>query len=523
MTVVKKTIYVCILSFCIFSLSLFGDDGSWNESFHINGGSIYTEEENNAVALEEEILVFDGRATTAIFLFRNTTDEDLKVTCGFPVKITLDTYVEGGYLIIPVGKYGGPRSIAGLKYFETADLESSRDDGEYEFYHPKKIILNEANNRREFLGPGVRPAGISFSIRQDGAPVTVDNVLLERRADERKAWVAFHYKHDLHFPAGSTTTVKVHYSYDLLHGDYGAGIGPEYAWNYIIETGNTWKGPIKKFYFLKPADWRGFTDGIPSVYRGKSMELHYKENYEPGRGSSFELTNTPTRMFEYYQIFDTLKQNCLEDPMEIPKPESPAQAFVSDLGSTGSINQRLSIYTEMGLIPGVGFTADSAFDGAAETAWCENASGAGKGEYLSFRLTKSVWGLSIYNGFTRFHFPDEFFEAAYFEHKLEDPSRGIRDYFGLNNRVKELEITSETGELLYTLSLGDTRAAQDFPGVFLSPGRYRAVIRDVYSGSTWDDTCLGEIIFLDDPLFIQDSPQFMGSDFFLEHLSGFRF
>src|SRR5208283_4071864 len=68
-------------------------------------------------------------------------------------------------------------------------------------------------------------------------------------------------------------------------------------------------------------------------------------------------------------------------------------------------------------------------------------------------------------------------------------------YFAKNNRVKTLDIRRDDGSLAARLQLADTRGVQRFD-VSLAAGTYRAVIADIYRGSRWNDTCLGELSFI---------------------------
>jgi hypothetical protein len=64
-----------------------------------------------------------------------------------------------------------------------------------------------------------------------------------------------------------------------------------------------------------------------------------------------------------------------------------------------------------------------------------------------------------------------------------------------NNRPKVLELASADGKIKLTLPLADSPAVQSFADIFLPKGVYKLVIKDVYRGTKWRDTCLGEIVF----------------------------
>ena len=75
---------------CVLVTGAAGDDGSWSSSFSLNGGSIYSETDDEHIALEKELLVFTGEKTVAFFLFRNTSDHAVTITCVFPITIDLE-------------------------------------------------------------------------------------------------------------------------------------------------------------------------------------------------------------------------------------------------------------------------------------------------------------------------------------------------------------------------------------------------------------------------------------------------
>ena len=66
------------------------------------------------------------------------------------------------------------------------------------------------------------------------------------------------------------------------------------------------------------------------------------------------------------------------------------------------------------------------------------------------------------------------------------------------------------------------RDAQTFSGIFLPAETLRYIIREVYPGSRWNDTCLAEMSFTP----VQSAPAlipWLEDPFFGENLKGFRF
>jgi hypothetical protein len=78
---------------------------------------------------------------------------------------------------------------------------------------------------------------------------------------------------------------------------------------------------------------------------------------------------------------------------------------------------------------------------------------------------------------------------------VDFPDKDTWSYFEKNNRVKTLDLVHDDGSLVQRLQLADTREVQRF-NTSLPAGIYRAVIVDIYPGSRWNDTCLGELRFV---------------------------
>jgi hypothetical protein len=109
---------------------------------------------------------------------------------------------------------------------------------------------------------------------------------------------------------------------------------------------------------------------------------------------------------------------------------------------------------------------------------------------------KPAAGLIISNGFKRFTVDDWVFETGAYEQYVRDDIAGLKDYFQMNGRVKVLEVLNDSGETVAVLDLRDQRDSQTFFGRKFLPGVYRFVIKEVYPGSKWNDTCLAEITFI---------------------------
>jgi hypothetical protein len=113
---------------------------------------------------------------------------------------------------------------------------------------------------------------------------------------------------------------------------------------------------------------------------------------------------------------------------------------------------------------------EMAIDGAGGTAWVENASGYGVGEWieLHFGAPRRVTALEFRNGY----------------------NKGAR--FQENGRLRSLTATFSTGETR-TFSLADHPSAQRVTFAGISAQSVRLTINSVYEGSRWEDTALGDV------------------------------
>jgi len=115
------------------------------------------------------------------------------------------------------------------------------------------------------------------------------------------------------------------------------------------------------------------------------------------------------------------------------------------------------------------------FDGKLDTLWAESSSEEGIGEYVKITLGKprNIDQIEFYNGY-------------------RNP-----DYYAKNNRVSIIEIDIN-GEYYLLQSLTDT---PDRQVINLPESKYiheiTFIIRGVYRGSKWNDTCISEIGFLE--------------------------
>ena len=513
----KKNIMVLILVLLAAS-NMHADAGGWGKSFTINGGSIYSESDDTDIELTKEILIFNGEYTKAVFQFKNTSDKTVTISCGFPVRYALESRYSDGQVTI---SKGSSRPTA-LDYFRTTPL--ALKDG-LSFILPEAIPLNEYNNSREFILPEDLPKDLTFQIAQNGRPVPIEKVLLERHAGEDGAWITFHYKHQLTFDPGEVSVVVAEYYQDLFYGHNKTG--DAHYWYYVIGTGSTWKGPIGELIIVKPASWRGNLKGMDLLMEDRDIVVLKTVKYEPSRDEVFFLygysTSEDVECYYLANRLPGLKKMWIDRSALVTQPDVSSQSFVTSISASSFLPDNISVFTNNGVIEKAGFTPAAAFDGLAETSWCENVQGDGIGQYLEFSLTKAAWGLSMRNGFTRLPVKDWLFDSRRatlpFDSEFRDDSKGFKDYFTQNNRIKKLSVADSAGNILHTLELDDQRDPQVFLGINLPPGRYRFVIENIYQGTKWQDTCLGEVTFLEAEMSPQMS-SFSADPFYMESLRG---
>jgi len=115
--------------------------------------------------------------------------------------------------------------------------------------------------------------------------------------------------------------------------------------------------------------------------------------------------------------------------------------------------------------------ARKAVDGNEKTSWQEGVSGDGIGESLHLELEKA-------------------YNVKYMSFQLGNWNSW--EYYDGNNRPKELEITVGDVNQTITFPDGKTEYWVEFSKECLA-SEIDVVIRSVYEGSQWDDTCIAEI------------------------------
>jgi hypothetical protein len=488
----KKSRVTRILAIALFTICAViarADDGSWSTSFREAAGPIYAETPNVDIALDSELLRFSMRpegVTEAVFLFRNTADHEVRVEAGFPIKVGLS-----GARLLTDSNEGEPSRILYLR--------KGRNEPEARGFLEARAFFGDASSgasgvltipydaaavrrkvdRKDFEDP------FAFSITQDGAPIAWDWVLLESKVLEpgsARLELGFHFHHVLTFKPNSASVVRVTYSQDVLRGAESGGVRTTsyYGWDYVLGTGGTWKGSIGKLLVCVPADAEvSLPEAFAQLGIQGAEKVFLARNYKPAEDDTASLSRSVAGS-TWPGYMEQLWFG--KDIVSAQMPSTPAQDFVNVKGASSSLPDKVTIYTPEGLIKDMDFKPLRLFDGILESAWAESAQGDGIGEWVEIELTRDVAGFQVQNGFSMSFTPVK--------------GTTIDTYFGKNNRVRTLEINSRNSGFSETIDLEDSNEHPQYFPLALPRGIYRFVIRSVYKGSKWSDTCLGEIIFL---------------------------
>lgn len=490
----KRMIFLSI--FALVSITIFADDGSWNVLYDETRGSLYSETENKEITLEKEILKFGGllsATTEAIFQFRNVTDKNLEIDAGFPIKLSInisegtiydDNYqpIEDAYFLSE-SKYGSNEyhvSIAkkifgdNLKYYKNTFEDGFTGQSPY-YFTDNDIEYRKTVQSKDFDNE------YYFTVKQNGKKIDFDFVVIETAVKNSELIVIYNYHHKLFFKPKETSIVECSYSEDCLKGNVnmGYGMGYSYQWDYILGTGGTWKGAIKELYFILP-DSEALVD-LPKPFKYietfKNNKIYLAANYKPEKEDLITVQETITDGPAVY----LLNQTWFEEPEYTELPSSPADSNVKVISASSFINEKVTLYTDNGVIKNADYSPLRLFDGVRETAWCEAAKDDGVGEWVEFEILQDVIGVEIQNGFNKSF--------------TEIEGKDITTYYEKNNRVKTLEFVSKDNKISKEISVDDIKEDFQYIDLTLPKGIYKVFIRDIYKGTKWKDTCIGEIKF----------------------------
>jgi hypothetical protein len=361
------------------------DDGTWGALSTIEQGPLYAVDENPVIALEQELLVLEDHvdgSVSALFQFRNTSDQPVTVEAGFPIRFDFEVTRdheknglsvgpnEGGrpvYSVVSTPKFEGvDRRLLELTGLKVRDWKPPEGDSDWNLYYIREADF--VKRRLERKVPAKTP--LRFSIEQDGKPVRLTSLVVELDPAARPP-VVFHFRHQLHFAPKATSVVRVRYRSKTLSGtDYSEGgltYVDEYTWRYVLRTGATWKGPLGKLVLAVPLG--GHCDD--------------EETWEHlGTWGGYRILTRPP--FEPTAADDLRCRWKHEDHDDSSWSERWAEkkpwtevrtspAGVKGVSASSSVKFTADVYTDCCTVTEAPNTAEAAFDGIIETAWSEGA------------------------------------------------------------------------------------------------------------------------------------------------------
>lgn len=496
------------------------DDGSWvtERGYVPSEGALYSETGDPDVVMEKEYLELRDvglGATRAVFQFHNTRSAGVTVECAFPIRfdftarpITLD----GNGKLVPdtESSVEGQQAPASYKAWDFGDVVPSKnatgqpsaledkgfvksllaalsvrtdpwDAAAGDLYYAGTCFRDDQYPRgRKEMDPAKLLKLFGFHILQDGRELPVETCVADFGAVPGQ--LVLHFRHQLSFTPDGTSVLSVTYAMPTRSAvsaeptaTRSPGVSRQFTWNYMLETASSWKDTLGRIVLAVPPGLHPDLHA-PWQYLGTAKgELFYMaENWKPTSGENLSLEWRDTTA-DYPEFWRRVTEPL--DPGDLPSVDSPAKL----LGASSSLPERADVFLPQGIWRNAPFDAARLFDGLPETAWAVRTPRGGVEEYVRFSLDSDVERIEISNGWQR--------------SSVNFPDKDTWSYYGKNNRVKTLDIVRDDGSLVERLRLADTREVQRF-NVSLSAGIYRAVIVDIYPGSRWNDTCLGELSFV---------------------------
>lgn len=544
---IKKNILLAAL-LALAAAFAFADDGGSYRPEDWSYGNIYVKEPNDKIALENELLVVEqeGKGITALFDFKNTTNELVTVPCAFPMVVSTKFAVKSDGEVshrIPIGN-GDFSDEKVLSLALQKKMPAKYSDG-WTNLNTKKEELLELDKRLTTLKASsyysmLKRIGLSESvfsslaIEQDGKSVPVQTVGIETTVEKDKEktekarngeeiytlTLALHFYHELVFAPGASSILRVKYDTDTEKHSYHSTY--DYHVLYDISTGGTWKGSIKNFVVLTDSGMEAKNSNtkfdVCSLGKFKTnsarLYLYTSQDYKPEKG-------------EYFDFSAEIEWQ--EGPEYVSEIKEERQPFVTNVRASSELPGAFKMAGKYNTWNGFSanedkylrestYKAETSFDGIPWNGWVEGANGDGKGEWIEFTLTSNALGPFATNGLRRFGgerndtISNDFHPGGAEEEDFSTflKTRWVGSTWESNNRIKTMLLIDSEGKTETTLQFADL-----FPEfyselgngemiyvnavrnpLFLQKGTYRLQIDSVYKGKKWDDTVLGEVWFV---------------------------
>lgn len=506
----KKFLTVLFLSgiFCTFA-----DDGGAKYPDEWTYGNIYVKESNPYISLENEFLYVNqiSKEVRAVFDFRNNTKTAVSVPCAFPVVIKIPYEYDGSKIFSndfrvyydpfafalafnktenlqdtnPV-EYNKTLRVLTIQEYESFINQISKNNSDRYFkevYSPVKLVLN--GNKIPVTHVGIETEVVQSDTLKTpeygGTPSYNGELTLK-----------LHFYHELNFVSGSSI-LEAEYFIDNRKGQKR---GEYFEGFYDIYTGGTWNGSIKNFIMICNSDVKAVNSNTTFDYK----KLFNFGNYSYDSGTIISAKNYKPAKDEYFKFCSSIYDDEMYD--EKIQNRKPLD-FVQNVKASSYLPGTFTVDEKT-----FNYAPESSFDGDVLNGWVEGVKGDGIGEWIEFTLTKPAFGPFMTNGLTRDYYQKEDDEKSFYdEEEIKKPF-----YWQENNRIKRMTLQNCSTKEKIILNLTDVYAG--FPTFgenekiwisknsnsnlcFLYPGTYRLYINDVYKGTKWDDTVLGEVWFYD--------------------------
>lgn len=328
--------------------------------------------------------------------------------------------------------------------------------------------------------PHVPPA--SVRAWQDGTPLAVTRDTGTDNGDQVEWWL-----HDVTFKTGDTFVRVEYYAAPTVTAGWPpdevlmpAGLARDSAFvavfPYTVHTGAGWAGTIGKsiIRYTLADDFEGF--GIPEMmrYHARSLERNGMPEHSRVLGS---FTNPDPSVYQWvFEDFEPTFTLHEGSPYNVGLHVAwPHRQTASPDASFGegepAPTERISASSWLDLGE-YQYRPDAIYDGYPSSAWAEGANGSGAGEWvrLTFADARNVREVQVLPGYAK-----------------------RPDLFAKYNRPRTLEVEFSDGTR-ETLPLRDEPVLQTFP-VTAEAEWAQVTIRDVYRGTTRDETYISEIEF----------------------------
>lgn len=509
----KRLLFFMIMLFS--AVSLMADDGHTINVENWSYGNIYSKESDDMIALEKELMICSMDSITAIFVFKNTTDDTVTVDCAFPIDLEVP-YKNGSvnwsddsfeYAKSSCYSYRALKILLGTK--DSIDTKEVIDNEGYISLNDRVMTLVQTHDKelrvmsrdqyfRYLDSLNLKDAMSSTyffdlytpncDIQQDGKSVKIENVGIESTVSSDLIKMQLHFHHQLTFLPNSYSKVVIKNAIDRFADHY----------TYDISTGGTWKGNIHSFMvFAQRCHLTQDKSTLKTLCLNELNEygIYYKKEYKPKKGEIFRFSND----FEAHE----------HDVYSHPKYEDLKSVPLKELKTSSSWNNPKAMMDK------------DRFTACAITDW-QNAS-------LEFTIPQDAYGPFMYNGSVGNIVTKEIFNEFRDSMKQQysqawDSEYNISDFFPDDSTVKaynrvskiSVELLDEPYDtLLFDVSFSDPRK---FPFAFdwdrfndvknmryFSAGRYRLTIKDIVKGWQCQDTTLiTEFCFLKVPKDISD-------------------